>query len=355
MNTNLTDKKYVPLYCVWELTLQCNLRCLHCGSRAGKKREHELSSAEALNVADELITLGCTHVSLIGGEVFFYSRWEEIARKLSDNGLTVNVITNGYLMEEPQIREILYAGLSNVAISIDGLEEHHNKIRNNAASFSRLCTSIDRLNEHSIPVAVNTTLMRENFEDLDGLYTFLTDKGVAVWQLQLANPMGNLKAQNDKLITPGQMRELTTFIRNKRSERKISIYTGDNIGYYDSNEEYIRGTPGSAGCWQGCQAGLTGIGIDSVGNVKGCESLYDDRFIEGNIRNESLSHIWQKDGNFSYNRNFTPDKLEGKCRGCSMGQLCRAGCRGACYFTNGGLFENAYCTYSHTVPFSETQ
>lgn len=348
MNTQSAAKKYIPVYCVWELTLQCNMHCLHCGSSAGRKREHELSNEEALSVADELIALGCKHVSLIGGEVFFYQGWEKIAKKLTDNGLSVNVITNGYLMEETQIGHIKNADLSNIAISIDGLEQHHNKIRNNNNSFSRICATIDRLNENHIPIAVNTTLLQENFEDIEGLYKFLSEKGVKIWQLQLANPMGNMKDQNEKLITSDEMLLLTTFIRKKRSENKIKIFTGDNIGYYDKNEDYIRGIPGTIGCWQGCQAGLTGIGIDSIGNVKGCESLYDDVFIEGNIRTESLSHIWQKDGNFSYNRNFSPDKLEGKCHGCKMGQLCRAGCRGACYFTKGGLFENAYCTYNST-------
>ena len=27
-----------PVHVVWELTLACNLRCAHCGSRAGHKR-----------------------------------------------------------------------------------------------------------------------------------------------------------------------------------------------------------------------------------------------------------------------------------------------------------------------------
>ncbi len=30
---------YVPEFCVWELTLRCNMQCVHCGSRAGPARE----------------------------------------------------------------------------------------------------------------------------------------------------------------------------------------------------------------------------------------------------------------------------------------------------------------------------
>ena len=48
---------------------------------------------------------------------------------------------------------------------------------------------------------------------------------------------------------------------------------------------------------RGCQAGLKVVGIDRVGNVKGCESQYSDTFIEGNLRKELLEDIWNKEGN----------------------------------------------------------
>ncbi len=343
----MISNKYLPIHCVWELTLQCNMNCLHCGSRAGHKRENELSNEEAMAVAAELAELGCKYVSLIGGEVFLYRGWEKIARELADQEIIVNIITNGFLFGDKQVEEIRYARLSNVALSIDGMEENHNRIRNNSRSFSHLQRAISRLNKENIPVGINTTLLNTNFGDLEDLYVFLLDNGVKVWQLQLANPMGNLSGHKEKLISAENTRRLTAFIREKREEAKMNIYTGDNIGYYDENEKFIRGYPGNINYWSACQAGLSVVGIDSIGNVKGCESLYDDIFIEGNLREESLADIWNKDGNFSYNRNFDTTLLTGKCKECDMGPFCRAGCRGACFFTKGHFFENAYCIYKY--------
>ena len=51
------DYEYVPEACVWELTLRCNMRCIHCGSSAGKSRENELTIDECLKVADDLLDL----------------------------------------------------------------------------------------------------------------------------------------------------------------------------------------------------------------------------------------------------------------------------------------------------------
>ncbi|MFA8298776.1 MAG: radical SAM/SPASM domain-containing protein [Hyphomicrobiales bacterium] len=339
-----TDE-YIPLFCVWELTLKCNMNCLHCGSRAGKQRENELSIEEAMDVAKQIVDLGFKYLSFIGGEVFFYKGWDKVSHFLTSNGVKVNIITNGYLMGDKQIKEIRHSGVCNVAISLDGMKENHNRIRNNPRSFDRIKSSFDRLNKENIPIGINTTLVDINVDDLEPLHDFLVDNNVLIWQLQLANPMGNMSEWKELLISKDNIKKVIEFIKEKREENKIRIYTGDNIGYYHKHERVIRGDPGNINYWPGCQAGLTAIGIDSIGNVKGCESLYDDFFIEGNLREESLADIWYKEGNFAYNRNFDPSQLSGKCKDCDKGAYCRAGCRGACFFTKGELFENAYCVY----------
>ena len=38
----MSNKKgYYPRQAVWEMTLRCNMNCMHCGSRAGKARQDE--------------------------------------------------------------------------------------------------------------------------------------------------------------------------------------------------------------------------------------------------------------------------------------------------------------------------
>jgi radical SAM protein with 4Fe4S-binding SPASM domain len=185
--------------------------------------------------------------------------------------------------------------------------------------------------------------MERNQDDLEKIYALLIEHGVTVWQLQLATPMGNMAHHREILLGKEQLPAITEFIKEKRRERRINVYAGDDIGYYDSNELYIRGSPGTLATWSGCQAGLSVAGIDSTGNVKGCESLYSDEFIEGNLREAPLKEIWTRPGGFAYNRDFSPEKLEGNCRNCRQGAVCRAGCRSSCFFSTGSLFSNPYC------------
>ena len=117
----------------------------------------------------------------------------------------------------------------------------------------------------------------------------------------------------------------------------------DNIGYFTETEGYLRGNQSGEAVFPGCSAGLTAIGIDSAGNVRGCESMYDERFIEGNLRKRTLKEIWEDPDAFAYNRRFSPAMLTGPCAGCGMGPWCAGGCRSYNYFVHGRLYESPAC------------
>jgi len=334
-----------PKYCVWEITLRCNMRCMHCGSSAGSARKDELSVDECLPVAADLLRLGCRQVTFIGGEVFLAKAWEQIARYMSDGGARTNIITNAYSIGDREIDRIREAGLSNVGISLDGMERNHDRIRGKKGSFKRAMEAIARLNRASIPIGIVTSLLDFNAGDLEEMHALLTGFGVKLWQIQIVTNMGKMLRNRKYLIGPSKIGAITRFIRDRRGIGGMSIYAGDDIGYFDENELYLRGEPGSLTSWGGCQAGISVIGIDSVGNVKGCESMYSDEFIEGNLREETLEEIWTKEGNFSYNRNFDVSMLVGNCAGCDKGERCRGGCHGSSYFNSGSMFESIYCNY----------
>jgi hypothetical protein len=76
------DRAWRPQYAVWEVTLRCDLACHHCSSRAGRARADELTTAEALQLVEQLAELGVLEVTLIGGEVYLRSDWCEIVRAI---------------------------------------------------------------------------------------------------------------------------------------------------------------------------------------------------------------------------------------------------------------------------------
>ena len=326
--------------CVWEITLACCFSCKYCGSRGGRARENELDTEECLRVADELGELGCHRVSLIGGEVFMRKDWKTIAKRLTDNGILVNIITNGFVFRESLIEDLKDANIESVSVSLDGPREVHDKYRQEG-SYDRAVAAIETLLAAGIPVSVISTLNSENVAYLPEMLTLLRGYDIYAWQLQACSPMGNAAANG--ISYAFDMQSVIDFVAANMRSVSFAMGVADNIGYFTKDEGSIRGNLSGRAFFKGCSAGITAIGIDSVGNVRGCESMYDARFNEGNVREEPLRTIWEDPDRFAYNRKFRRELLTGHCAECELGEYCAGGCRSYNYFVHGKLYESPYC------------
>jgi len=292
---------------------------------------------KCLSVADELAESGCKSVSLIGGEVTLFNGWDKIANRLIDNGVSANIITNGYDITDEKFDRINNSKIKTVCISVDGMEDNHNAIRGRSDCFSQLKVFIDRLNMSDKYITAVTTLTKTNIEDIPLLSAYLAENNVKIWQLQICSPFGN--ASDSAGMTPDKkdVRRITDlYQRLPQSPMKTQL--ADNIGYYVETP-----TGGMIQQFRGCAAGLLSIGIDNDGNVRGCESLKDDRFIEGNLNSQTLKKIWTGRGRFSYNRKFKAGLLTGACADCEFGSRCAGGCRSHNLFSHDKIYESAVC------------
>jgi hypothetical protein len=68
-------------------------------------------------------------------------------------------------------------------------------------------------------------------------------------QIQIAIAMGSMAERTNFLLDPAKVPLITRFIREKRNKQKIRLYAGDDIGYYDENELYLRNRPGAICTW----------------------------------------------------------------------------------------------------------
>jgi len=349
------ERDWKPRNCVWELTLGCNLRCLHCGSRAGKVRPSELSTEECLDVVDQLARLGCELITLSGGEPTLRRDWDVIARAIADRGLYANLVTNGAFPSDRAAhafaQRAIDAGLCNVGVSIDGPRPVHDRVRG-VGAFARSIAAIEYLVDAGIPVTILTTVSRLTLPHLREIRQIAIDARARQWRLQLAKPMGAMEDHRDFVIAPTELLGLVPLLARLKKDGGIDLRVGDSIGYYGAPDKVLRGRGwrGRAECWQGCQAGMQAIGIEADGGVKGCLSLqarWDGRdpFVEGNVRESTLDEIWHRPGVFAFNRDFTTDALTGGCAACKHGSMCRGGARCVSAAFQGLLTENEYCFY----------
>lgn len=242
---------------MWEITLSCCFSCRYCGSKAGKARDNELSTDEALNVAGQLADIGCRRVSLIGGEVFMRSDWAKIVKALTDRGVKVSVITNGFMFSERLISSLKELKIESVAISLDGPEEIHDLFRQRG-SFKRAEQAMDVLIENEIPVSVITTLHSRNVSKLEEMYSFLKHKDIFAWQIQACSPMGN--AASGEFSTEIDFSSVIRFVEKHIGKAPFAIGIADNIGYYTRSEGYLRGNLSGKACFNAAAQGLRALG-----------------------------------------------------------------------------------------------
>lgn len=336
-------------YAVWEITLKCNLACQHCGSRAGHTRTHELTTAEALNLVQQLADVGIQEVTLIGGEAFLRPDWLEIAQAITKAGMICGMTTGGFGISLETAQKMKEAGIQVVSVSVDGLEATHDYLRGKQGSWQWAFKTMNHLKQAGIPFGCNTQINRLSAPEFPLIYEKIRDAGVFAWQIQLTVPMGNAADNHQILLQPYELLDIYPMIARVAQQAKqegVDIQPGNNIGYYGPYERLLRG--GDAWTfWQGCSAGLAALGIEADGAIKGCPSLPTAAYAGGNIRDRSLRDIVEHAEELRFNLGAdTPQgtaHLWGFCQTCEFAQLCRGGCSWTAHVFLDRRGNNPYC------------
>jgi radical SAM protein with 4Fe4S-binding SPASM domain len=338
-----------PAYVVWELTLRCDHACTHCGSRAGVARDDELTTAEALGVVDQLAAMKAREVVLIGGEAYLHDGFLEIVRALRARGITPAMTTGGRGVTPELAVAMADAGIAHVSVSIDGLEEAHDRMRHLRGSWRTGMAALANLRAAGIRIASNINLNRSNQHDLEPLYEVLRDAGITAWQVQITAPLGRAADRVTMILQPWDLLDILPRVAALKERARgdgILLMPGNNLGYFGPEEAALRSLrAGDRDHWRGCQAGKFVLGIESDGAVKGCPSLQTAHYVGGHLRDRSLDDIWRSTPELAFTRTRTVDDLWGFCRSCDFAEICMGGCSFTAHAVFGRPGNNPYCHY----------
>jgi len=332
---------------VWELTLECDQSCCHCGSRAGRARTDELSTGEALALVDQLAALGVREITLIGGEAYLRPDWVDIAHAIGQAGMVCTMVTGGRGFDALRLEEALAAGVQHIGVSLDGLEATHDAVRG-VGSFRAAIEAARRIaGTGVIGLSVNTQINRLSMPELGGLAGLLDQIGAKAWQVQLTVALGRAADRPDLLLQPYHLLELFPLLyaikKEKLDPAGIQLFPGNNIGYFGPYEAELRYGGRAGHVWSGCGAGRSSIGIEADGKIKGCPSLPTRDYTGGRIRKQSLETIWQSAPELRQLGSRTIEDLWGFCAACEHAERCKAGCTWTSHALLGRPGNNPYC------------
>lgn len=339
-------RRHPPVHVVWEITLACDLKCQHCGSRAGRRRAGELSTEECLDVVRQLARLGTREVTLIGGEAYLRADWIEIVRAVREHGMDCTMQTGGLHLDEAKIKRAADAGLQAIGVSVDGLEELHDRLRGVKGSYAAAFRALSLLREHGVQTSVNTQLTAEVVPQLRELCELFIEAGAKNWQVQLTVAMGRAADHPEILLQPYHLLELMPLLAElfeTSAARGMLLQPGNNVGYYGPFEWLWRGSGDDTVYWPGCNAGENTMGIEADGTVKGCPSLPTVGYAGGNVRELTVGDIWRETPELNFNQTRAGEELWGFCRGCYYAETCRAGCTWLSHSLLGRAGNNPFC------------
>jgi molybdenum cofactor biosynthesis protein A len=149
------------------LTERCNLRCFYCMPEEGvvlRDRAEFMTSEEVVYLAGLFVKLGVEKIRLTGGEPLIKKDIANVMTQLGSLPIDLGLTTNGLLVDR-HIETFKTAGIKNINLSLDTLQEDRfNKItRRN--SFQQVMKNIHLLFSMGFKVKVNVVLMRGENED----------------------------------------------------------------------------------------------------------------------------------------------------------------------------------------------
>jgi len=315
-----------PLQVILFITSRCNARCGHCFYWRELDRGKDLTLGEIKKISDSLGKI--FSLSISGGEPFLSPLLAETCVLFCNNNRIkrLQIPTNGLL--PGKIAETAESILRQcpseltVALSIDGLEETHNRLRGREDCFRKLRETYERLAglKKEYPrfrLVANTVISNQNAGEIGRLYEWMRENWPELDAVNWDWLRGSIPSPEIGLPAPDERRELKQailaaqrdFLRGKNGRWHTLIETAVRDYLYDINlktiEERRQVIP--------CLADRTGLVIYASGDCSFCEMLP----ALGNIRQASLKEIISSPAAKSMRRSIRA----GKCfctHGCNQ-------------------------------------
>ncbi len=251
-----------PFFINLEVTKQCNARCSFCDYW---KTEKEERLKDYLPLVKKLSPL---HVSITGGEPLLRKDISHIIRRLKEGDfIYLSLITNGHLLTEEKAVEIWNAGLHQIGVSLDFLDERHDAYRGIKGLYRHVSDLIPQLakNTEIDNISLQTMIMDENLDQILPIAERAAQWGVKVSYSSYCSK----KNLNDSGKVRGdRMKKLREVINEllKAKGRLENILSSDF--YLSRIPEYFE-----KGKIDGCLAGRKWIQITPDGSMKQCSEF----------------------------------------------------------------------------------
>ena len=320
---------------VWNVTRQCNLKCVHCYAHAKNIAvANELTTVEGKQLIENLSQFGVPVILFSGGEPLMREDLPELASYAVEKGMRAVISTNGTLISKEMAYTLKRIGLSYVGVSLDGMETVNDRFRGVKGAFKSALDGIKNCKAAGIKVGLRFTINTFNAEELPKIFRLLEEMDIpraCFYHLVYAG-RGSKLVEED--LSHEETRAAINMIMDKTKElhakgKPKEILTVDN--HADGPYVYLRLLKENPKRAAEVLELLKMNGGNNSGRGIGCVSwdgeVYADQFWRhysfGNIKDRPFSEIWTDLSEPLMKRLKEKKKyVQGKCATCRWLDIC---------------------------------
>jgi MoaA/NifB/PqqE/SkfB family radical SAM enzyme len=204
-------------------SLRCNLRCRHCYSSSGPLRTETLSQALVETLVVDAATQAYDAISVSGGEPLMWAGLGDTLALAKACGL-VTMLTTNLIPLTPRRLGRLVRVLDAIAISLDGMPQSHDRIRDARGAFTAMARRLPALRAAGIPFGFIFTLTQANLHELPWVARYAIEQGAGLLQIHPLEEVGRaataLRGQR-----PGELTANAAYLAFMRLRERV----GDSI------------------------------------------------------------------------------------------------------------------------------
>ncbi|MFI6480547.1 StsB family radical SAM/SPASM domain sactipeptide maturase [Nonomuraea sp. NPDC050663] len=297
----------------YAITDGCNLRCPYCYASSEKCLPGELTTAESLDLVDQVAAAGARLLVFTGGEPMLRKDLFQIVEHSNRSGLKSNIVTNATMIRTRAQAERFAELFGDVTISVDGgTAETHDRTRG-AGAFARTHRALKLLNAAGVKPKINHIVTSENVDGLEDFALFIEGLEVHSIRLMYHNNLGR-----------GVTDEFDFGWEDHLKIQRLA-WTSPVAG------KLLPDGPkpvGACAVRANCGMGGNEIYINSLGDVYPCKLVTGRSHLAGNLRRQPLSEIFAAPVLYGMrNSSVFGGDYHADCARCYIKASCGGGCR----------------------------
>jgi radical SAM protein with 4Fe4S-binding SPASM domain len=292
INFNSTGNWEVPspMNVSVELTYNCSFSCRHCYINSSPKRDELWKTKELITVLDELNHLGTSKIELTGGDPLTHPDFVYIVKHCACNFNSVNVITNGYLLDEDHVM-CLSEYKDKLAFQVD-LHGDNSKYVDwfcgREGAFENAKKAIKLLSDNGFKIQVAMNITPLNMDQISNTAALAIELGASSMMTSTVLPVGR---GNDPEITfPPENIELRKHLEKQLKSAKDEF----NEFLFENHDEIMPVLNKKSENRLNCGAFSEFLCLTPTGNMKMCPLSNSEDISLGCLCNHEMGHLFSK-------------------------------------------------------------